>query len=141
MVEKATELGVDEIVPVEAARSERGLESAAGKRVERWRKIAREAASNPGARTFPKSPSRCRWPRRSARPGYFLDEEGGQPLAAALPAGARAYRATACAILIGPEGGWTDAERRLARGPAGRRSGWGRLSCAPKPRPSRQPPS
>src|SRR5208283_4353924 len=38
MIEKATELGVAEIVPVEAVRSERGLERAAGKRMERWRR-------------------------------------------------------------------------------------------------------
>ncbi len=40
IVEKATELGVTEIVPIEAARSERGLEKAAAKRVDRWRRIA-----------------------------------------------------------------------------------------------------
>ena len=44
MIEKATELGVAEIVPFEAARSERGLERAAHKRVERWRRIALEAS-------------------------------------------------------------------------------------------------
>src|SRR5947209_1145971 len=44
IVEKATELGVTEIVPIEAARSERGLEKAAAKRVERWRRIALEAS-------------------------------------------------------------------------------------------------
>ena len=44
IVEKATELGVTEIVPIEATRSERGLEKAAAKRVERWRRIALEAS-------------------------------------------------------------------------------------------------
>src|SRR5271170_4280005 len=44
MIEKATELGVAEIVPVEAVRSERGLERAAAKRVERWRRIALESS-------------------------------------------------------------------------------------------------
>src|ERR1700704_641139 len=44
IVEKATELGVTEIIPLEAARSERGLEKAAGKRLERWRRIALEAS-------------------------------------------------------------------------------------------------
>ena len=42
-VEKATELGVTRIVPVEANRSEHGLFAGAQKRVERWRRIAREA--------------------------------------------------------------------------------------------------
>ena len=44
MIEKVTELGVKAVVPVEAARSEAGLFKAAVKRVERWRKIARESS-------------------------------------------------------------------------------------------------
>ena len=44
MIEKATELGVAEIVPVEAVRSDKGLEKAAQKRLERWRRIALEAS-------------------------------------------------------------------------------------------------
>src|SRR6185437_2077019 len=44
IVEKATELGVAEIIPVEAARSDKGLDRAAVKRVDRWRKIALEAS-------------------------------------------------------------------------------------------------
>ncbi len=43
-VEKATELGVTRIVPVDADRSERGLMAGAQKRLERWRRIAREAS-------------------------------------------------------------------------------------------------
>jgi 16S rRNA (uracil1498-N3)-methyltransferase len=44
IVEKATELGVEAIVPVEAERSEKGLAKAAAKRVERWRRIALESS-------------------------------------------------------------------------------------------------
>src|SRR5438270_10169047 len=43
-VEKLTELGVSRIVPVLAWRTEPHLARAAEKRVERWRKIAHEAA-------------------------------------------------------------------------------------------------
>ncbi|MDQ6758808.1 MAG: RsmE family RNA methyltransferase, partial [Acidobacteriota bacterium] len=43
LIEKATELGVEVIVPVQSERSEKGLDRAAEKRSERWRKIAREA--------------------------------------------------------------------------------------------------
>ena len=44
MLEKATELGVERVVPLIAVRSERGLDQAAGKRIERWRRIAIEAS-------------------------------------------------------------------------------------------------
>lgn len=44
MVEKVTELGVKAVIPVEAARSESGLLKAAVKRIERWRRIAKESS-------------------------------------------------------------------------------------------------
>jgi 16S rRNA (uracil1498-N3)-methyltransferase len=43
-LEKATELGVSAIVPLAAARSEKALLAAAGKRAERWKKILAEAS-------------------------------------------------------------------------------------------------
>src|SRR5579875_1098092 len=43
-LEKATELGAARITPVIARRTEKHLALAAGKRVERWRRIALEAA-------------------------------------------------------------------------------------------------
>ncbi len=43
-IEKCTELNVNSIVPVIARRTEKHLAQAAAKRVERWRRIAHEAA-------------------------------------------------------------------------------------------------
>jgi 16S rRNA (uracil1498-N3)-methyltransferase len=43
-LEKLTELGVSSVTPVIAQRTEQHLARAAAKRVERWRKIAREAS-------------------------------------------------------------------------------------------------
>lgn len=43
-IEKCTELGVARIVPLIAARTESHLASAAGKRVERWRRMAKQAS-------------------------------------------------------------------------------------------------
>jgi 16S rRNA (uracil1498-N3)-methyltransferase len=43
-IEKATELGVAVLVPMIAQRTEKHLAQAAAKRVERWRRIAKEAA-------------------------------------------------------------------------------------------------
>jgi 16S rRNA (uracil1498-N3)-methyltransferase len=113
MIEKATELGVSEIVPVETIRSERGLERAAHKRVERWRRIALEA-SQQSRRAFlpdvsePESLGEAL--DREANYKFALDENPtAQPLNVALPP-ARDPQDTV-AMLIGPEGGWTEDER------------------------------
>jgi 16S rRNA (uracil1498-N3)-methyltransferase len=117
MVEKATELGVERIVPVDATRSERGLFEAARKRVERWRRIVHEASQQSRRLRPPEVSDAVRFDAALTEPAdrrYFLEEmEGAEPLLRALPdqrpAGAQV------AILVGPEGGWTDAERQRAR--------------------------
>ena len=43
-IEKATELGVNRIVPLAAARSEKALLAAAAKRADRWKKLLLEAS-------------------------------------------------------------------------------------------------
>jgi 16S rRNA (uracil1498-N3)-methyltransferase len=113
MIEKATELGVSEIVPVETIRSERGLERAAHKRVERWRRIALEASQQSRRAFLPEvhQPEPLREAlARDATCRFALDENPStRPLNAALPA-ARATE-DSVALLIGPEGGWTGEER------------------------------
>jgi 16S rRNA (uracil1498-N3)-methyltransferase len=128
MIEKATELGVSQMVPVETIRSERGLERAAHKRVERWRRIALEA-SQQSRRAFlpevsepePLSDALS----REAIYRFALDENpAARPLNAALPA-TRDPQDTV-AMLIGPEGGWTDEERAQFTG-----AGWSPVSLGP----------
>jgi 16S rRNA (uracil1498-N3)-methyltransferase len=113
IVEKATELGVTEIVPVEAARSERGLEKAAGKRLERWRRIALEASQQSRRAVLPEIDQPVPLARALVRPGtyrYVLDESpGAAPLWKSLPAAPAVEDIVG--ILTGPEGGWTDDER------------------------------
>ena len=53
IVEKATELGVERILPMEAARTEKGLLDASQKRAERWRRIARESSQQARRATVP----------------------------------------------------------------------------------------
>jgi 16S rRNA (uracil1498-N3)-methyltransferase len=120
-LEKATELGVEEIVPAEAERSEKGLDRAAAKRLERWRKIVRESSQQSRRARVPEVREPVRLAAALAEPGYFLDEAGGPPLAQAL-AESRARTGAAgdrVRLAIGPEGGWTEAERALAR-----QAGW-----------------
>lgn len=116
MVEKATELGVESIRPVEAARSEKGLLEAAGKRGERWRRIGREAAQQARRDRLPEILPALRLDEalaaHPAHPGYLLEESAAPPLLTLFPP-ARSP-ADVVALLLGPEGGWTDDERRRA---------------------------
>ncbi len=113
MVEKATELGVSVITPFVATRSERGLDRAAEKRVERWRRIAVEASQQSRRDFLPEiddpaklagvlpCPADCR---------LFLDEDpAARPILATLPP--TKSTADRVALALGPEGGWTSEER------------------------------
>jgi 16S rRNA (uracil1498-N3)-methyltransferase len=113
MIEKATELGVSEIVPVETIRSDRGLERAAHKRVERWRRIALES-SQQSRRAFLPEVSEPEPLRdvltREATCRFALDENPAtRSINSVLPANRDPQDSVA--LLIGPEGGWTDEER------------------------------
>jgi len=125
IVEKATELGVAEIIPVEAARSDKGLDRAAVKRVDRWRKIALEASQQSRRARLPEVSEPVSFAEALARQAdhrFALDEEpGGVALAHAIPSGVASV-----ALLTGAEGGWTDAER-AAFAPAG----WTRATLGP----------
>jgi 16S rRNA (uracil1498-N3)-methyltransferase len=113
MIEKATELGVDRILPVEAARTEKGLFEASRKRTERWERIAREASQQSRRVQIPEILPAVRLERCLEQPvehRFFLDEGAAPPLLREIPA----ERSDTVAILVGPEGGWTDAECQMA---------------------------
>jgi 16S rRNA (uracil1498-N3)-methyltransferase len=129
MVEKATELGVERIVPVNTARSEKGLFEAAHKRLERWNRIARESGQQARRLRPPEVAEAIRYDSALAETaGYrcFLEELAGaaRPLARALPPDHPA--GSGVAILAGPEGGWTEAEREAAAA-----AGWQPVSLGP----------
>jgi 16S rRNA (uracil1498-N3)-methyltransferase len=114
-IEKATELGVAEIVPLAAARSEKALIAAAEKRSERWRKIVLEAAQQSRRVRLPVLQPVARpetaFAARGERLGIFLSERAEAP---ALRVALRDRVASEAVLAIGPEGGWTDEERELA---------------------------
>jgi 16S rRNA (uracil1498-N3)-methyltransferase len=115
MIEKATELGVEKIIPLQADRSEKGLELAARKRVERWRKIARAASQQSRRVHLPEISTPITVREASTIPApyrFYLEETPGCPLLlkAVLALPERKPDET-LAALVGPEGGWTDRER------------------------------
>jgi 16S rRNA (uracil1498-N3)-methyltransferase len=127
-IEKATELGVDRIVPVDAARTEKGLLAASVKRADRWVRIARESSQQSRRLRPPEITPAVRFASalsEAADYRYLLEEESAAPLLRCLPA-VRPPSARA-ALLVGPEGGWTDAERESAR-----RAGWQPVSLGPQ---------
>lgn len=129
LVEKATELGVAEIVPVIAARSERGLAGAALKRLERWRRIALEASQQsrrdrlPEVREPVPFSTAAGW---AAAHRFALDERRPGVLLAQALAQTRSSR-DSVAVLVGPEGGWTEAERGQFLA-----AGWRAVSLGPQ---------
>lgn len=110
VLEKATELGAGRIQPVITRRC-----VADKLNLERARTITIEAAEQCARTALPELAEPVKldallrdWPEKRAL--LFADEEGGEPAAAAFAAcGAPA------AILIGPEGGFDDAERAAIR--------------------------
>jgi len=122
-LEKATELGADEIVPLAAERSEKGLLAAAGKRAERWKRILLESAQQARRLNVPVL-KQAALPRdafrASAAPIRVLLSEraGAKPLRELFepsPAWQRDGDVARIAMAIGPEGGWTDTEFASAK--------------------------
>jgi 16S rRNA (uracil1498-N3)-methyltransferase len=119
-LEKATELGVEEIVPLIAERSEKALIVAAAKRVGRWKKIVLEAAQQsrqlkaPSVTAPTETGEALRKP--SAAVQLILSETSqAPPLRSCLPERSEDSARLAIALAIGPEGGWTAREFELAR--------------------------
>lgn len=122
VVRQATELGVTEIVPV---LSDRTLMQPNGNRLERWRRIAREAAEQSERATIPTVTDPLAWPAAIAQvaghDGRFLcvARRSAPHLWQVLqlladsdptPTSAQPRSPRAIALAVGPEGGWTPAE-------------------------------
>ena len=105
IVQKLTECGVDRIVPFVAERSiVRWDEAKADRNLERWRRVAVEAAMQ----------SRRRWLPAVEAVQPFADVVAEAALAD--PDGEPLDVARTPVVLVGPEGGWAPAERAAADG-------------------------
>ena len=111
-IEKCTELGVREIVPVIAQRTDAHLAAAAAKRVERWRRIAREASEQSRRAHSPdiNEPLKLRkiLGRESDLRIVLAEFNASTSLKQAL----QDAEGRSILIAIGPEGGWTEAEHQ-----------------------------
>ncbi|HYP00039.1 MAG TPA: RsmE family RNA methyltransferase [Pyrinomonadaceae bacterium] len=137
VVQKATELGVWRIVPVVTARADVRLREgreASPDRVARWRRIALEAAKQSGRARLPEILAPVAFAslvEEGAGAGVasaasavavqrlFFTERGGRGLADAACEWRERTRPAKLIALVGPEGGWDDAE--IARASA---AGW-----------------
>ncbi len=115
-IEKLTELGAQRIVPLAAQRCDRHLVQASEKRLERWRRIAREAAQQSRRNDVPEIDGPVGLPAfletaQDARRLLLSEREEMTPLWDVLNASLE--EPAAIALAVGPEGGWTDAEMTL----------------------------
>jgi 16S rRNA (uracil1498-N3)-methyltransferase len=126
-IEKCTELGVSRIVPVIARRTDAHLASAAIKRVERWRRVALQAAEQSRRTVPPEITEPVELKDAASSPGdlRIVLAEGEQEtqlrdVLASHPWGGETF------LAIGPEGGWTEDELGLFR-----KAGWTSASLGP----------
>jgi len=112
-IEKCTELGAARIIPVIARRTEPHLVAAAAKRVERWRRIAREAVEQ----SRQVSPPEISPPTKlqnavalSASTRIVLSEIEEQTT---LKQALQSHKTGDIVLAFGPEGGWTDEELKI----------------------------
>jgi 16S rRNA (uracil1498-N3)-methyltransferase len=115
-IEKCTELGVSSIVPVIAHRTDPHLASAAWQRVERWRRIVRQATEQSRQVQPPEIPRPIKLREAAALPGprrILLAE--GEKETTLIQALRSAFLGSDVVLALGPEGGWTDGEAELFR--------------------------
>jgi 16S rRNA (uracil1498-N3)-methyltransferase len=113
-IEKCTELGVSRIVPVISRRTDAHLAAASMKRVERWRRIARQAAEQSRRAAPPEIAAPIKLSDALNLPEalrvVLAESEEQTLLRDVLQAHATAG---GFALAVGPEGGWAEVELQL----------------------------
>ncbi|MBN1593079.1 MAG: 16S rRNA (uracil(1498)-N(3))-methyltransferase [Candidatus Coatesbacteria bacterium] len=122
VIDRATQLGVSRFIPISSDRSKfRGDEDRSSKKTERWSRIAGAAALQSGRAFFPTVDS-VRPLSRALKAASEADvklllspDPDATPAHELLPKALVEIDETACVyLLIGPESGFSEAERRLA---------------------------
>jgi len=117
-LEKATELGVNTVVPLAAERSEKALVSAAAKRAARWRKILLESAQQARCLRPPllfavTQPAAAFAENKASLRVLLSERSGAVPVQDIFKEAASKHVGELplqVALAVGPEGGWTDQE-------------------------------
>lgn len=135
-IEKATELGAARIIPLIAGRTDVHLAAASAKRVERWRRLAREASQQSRRSAEPEIATPVKLRRETLKvtgarlllseseervslraalwTGWPAEEPGtSAEFSCLIPNAAAELSPAPIHLAIGPEGGWTDAEKEL----------------------------
>ena len=130
-IEKATELGVARITPVIARRTEKHLAQAAAKRVERWRRIVREAAQQSRRSDVPMVddpvPLQDSLAVVTAVSKLLLAETEQENSLQSQLASVPVDQLASVALAIGPEGGWAPDEMVLFAA-----AGWTSVTLGPR---------
>lgn len=117
LLEKGTELGVTEVVPLVATRTLKRLAQAAPARSARWQKILLNAAQQARRAAPPRLLSVSRateaFPRVDAQVKILLSE-ARESLLLRVVLRDFSVPLRSVALAIGPEGGWTEEEREAA---------------------------
>jgi 16S rRNA (uracil1498-N3)-methyltransferase len=119
-IEKCTELGVSRIVPVISRRTDAHLAAASAKRVDRWQRIARQAAEQSRRAAPPEIAAPIKFAEAVNFSGALrivLAESEEQTLLRDVVKPDAAGGAVVLAV--GPEGGWTEDELQSLR-----QAGW-----------------
>ena len=120
LIQKATELGIAEFVPITCSRAIMKIEEKAGKRISRWKNIALEAAKQSGQTRIPSIlppvPIEHFVKQGDSQLKLFLNENGGKPLRDLVKEHLCSHhdnKPGSVTLLCGPEGGWTDQEEKV----------------------------
>lgn len=114
VVRSSAEMGITDLIPL---LSERTLLQPSMQRIERWRRIATEAAEQSGRQIIPQ----IRQPMTFAQGCHALGQAGdppwqkyictlNRPCPSLWSCLTQTTQASGVAVMVGPEGGWTDQE-------------------------------
>jgi len=126
-IEKCTELGVSRIVPVLARRTDAHLASASGKRAERWRRLAHQAAEQSRRAAPPEIAAPLKLQEAAQIAGVLKVVLSESEQQADLRDVLSSHSGEGEVLLaVGPEGGWTEDELQ-----AFQKAGWITASLGP----------